>query len=54
MMMMRTGRITDCQTLKGAILVMAITMTMARVRSTHRAVRKRPGKRSEQMMGRGK
>jgi hypothetical protein len=33
---------------------MAMTMTIARVRRTHRAVRTGPGKRRKQWMGRGK
>jgi hypothetical protein len=37
-----------------AALVMAMTMTMARVRRTRRELGKRPRKRREHMMGRGK
>jgi hypothetical protein len=51
--MMTTGRIPERRTVEGAVLAMAITMTMARVRRTHRAVRKGPGKGREQRIGRG-
>ena len=53
-MMMRTGQIPERRAVEGAVLGMAITMTMARVRRTRRAVRKGPGKRREQRTGRGK
>jgi len=51
MIMMRTGRIWEHQAVEGAVLAMAMTMTMARVRRTRRAVRKGPGKRREQQTG---
>jgi len=51
MMMMRTGRIPERRAEEWAVLVMAMTMTMARVRRTRRVVRKRPGKGREQRMG---
>jgi len=46
--MMRTGRITERHVVEGAVLAMAMTMTMAMVRRTCRAVRKGPGKGREQ------
>jgi hypothetical protein len=49
---MGTEQITECQVAEGAVLVMAMTMTTARVRRTHGAVRKGPGNRREQKMGR--
>jgi len=52
--MMTTGRIPERRAVEGAILAMAMTMTTARVRRTHRAVRKGPGKGRVQRMGRGK
>jgi hypothetical protein len=51
---MTTGQITEHRAVKGAILAIAMTITMARVRRTHRAVRKGPGKGREQRTGRGK
>jgi len=42
--MMTTGQIPVRQAVDGAVLAMAITMTMARVRGTLRAVGKGPGK----------
>jgi hypothetical protein len=54
MMMMRTGLILDRQAVEGAFLAMAMTMTMARVRRIHRAVRKALGKGREQRTERGK
>jgi hypothetical protein len=54
MMMMRTGRIPECQVVEGAILGMTTIMTMVRVRSTHRAVRKGPGKKMEERTRSGK
>jgi hypothetical protein len=54
MMMMTTGRILERQAVEGAALVMAMTMTMAKVRSTCREVTKGPGKGKEQRTGRGK
>jgi len=52
--MMRTGRIPEHRAVDGAVLAMTMTMMKARVRRTHRAVRKEPGKGREQRMGRGK
>jgi len=52
--MMRTGRIPERRAVDGAVLAMKMTMTMARVMRTPRAVRKGPGKGREQRMGRGK
>jgi len=52
--MMRTARIPEGRAVNGAILALAMKMTMVRVRRTRRAVRKRPGKGREQWMGRGK
>jgi hypothetical protein len=54
MMMMRTEQIPECRTVEGAVLAMAMTITIVRVRRTPRAVRKGPGKRSEQRTERGK
>jgi hypothetical protein len=54
MMMMGTGRIPECRAVDGAVLAMAMTMTMARVRRTCREVRKGPGKGREPRTGRGK
>jgi len=51
---MRTGRIPERRALEGAVLAMAMTMMMARVRRTPRAVRKGLGKGREHRMGRGK
>jgi hypothetical protein len=53
-MMMRTGLFLERREVEGAVLVIAMTITTARVRRTHRAGRKGPGKRREQRMGRGK
>jgi len=52
--MMRTGQIVVREAVEGAVLAIAMTMTMARVRRIHRAVRKGPGEGREQRMGRGK
>jgi hypothetical protein len=52
--MMTTGRIPERQVVEGAILAMAMTMTMARVWSTHRVVRKGSGNGGEQWTGKGK
>ena len=52
--MMRTGRIPEGRAVEGGIPAMAMTMTILRVRGTHRAVRKGPGKGREQRTGRGK
>jgi hypothetical protein len=54
MMMMRTERIPEHRAVESAVLAMAMTITMARVRRTRRALRKEPGKRREQRMRRGK
>jgi hypothetical protein len=54
MMMMRTGGIPERRAVEGAVLVMAMTMKMARVRRTCRAVRKEPGKGREHSTGRGR
>jgi hypothetical protein len=51
--MMRTGRIPERRAVEGAILAMAMTMKMARLRRTRRAVRKGPGKGRDQRTGRG-
>ena len=48
MMMMRTGQIPEHLTVEGAVLAMAMTMTMERVRRTRREVRKGPGKGRKQ------
>ena len=53
-MMMTTGQILVHRVVEEAILAMAMTMTTARVRRTHRVVRKGLGKGREQRMGRGK
>jgi hypothetical protein len=52
--MMRTERIPDGRAVDGAVLAMGMTMTTARVRRTHRPVRKELGKGRVQRMGRGK
>jgi len=52
--MMRTRRILERRAVEKAILVMAMTMRMVRVRRTVRAVRKGPGMGREQRTGRGK
>jgi len=52
--MMKSGRIPEHGAMEGAVPVMKMTMTMASVRRTCRAVRQRLGKGSEQRMGRGK
>jgi hypothetical protein len=54
MMMMRTGWILERRAVDGAVLVLPMKMTTVRERRTCRAVRKGPGKGSEQRMGRGK
>jgi len=51
--MMTTGQIPERRAVEGAILVIAMTITTARVKRTRRAVRKGPGKGREQRMGRG-
>jgi hypothetical protein len=51
MIIMRSGQIPECLAVEGAALAMAMTMVMARVRGTHRAVRKGLGKGREQRMG---
>jgi len=51
--MMRTERIPEGRVVERAVLAVAITMTMARVRRTRRAVRTGPGKVREQRSGRG-
>jgi hypothetical protein len=53
MMMMRTGRIPERRAVEGADLAMALTMNIARVRRTRRAVRNVAGKGTEQRTGRG-
>jgi hypothetical protein len=54
MMMMTTGRILKGRAVDGGVLAMAMTMTTARVRRTHRAVRMELGKGRVQTMARGK
>jgi hypothetical protein len=54
MMMMTAGRIPVSRAVKGAVLAMAMTLTMARVRRTRRALRKGPVKEMEYRTGRGK
>jgi len=51
--MMRTGRIPVRRAVGGAILAMAMTIIIARVRRTRRAVGKGPRKGSEQRTRRG-
>jgi len=51
--MMRTAQIPKHWAVEEAVLVMAMTMTMARVRRTPRAVRKWLGMGREQQRGRG-
>jgi len=51
--MIRTGQISECQAVDGGILAMAMKMTMARVRSTRRAVRMCLGKAWEEKVRRG-
>jgi len=46
--MMRTVRIPERRAVEGAVLAMAMTMTMERVRRTRREVRKGPGKGRKQ------
>jgi hypothetical protein len=53
-MMMGTGQIQAGQVVVGAILSIAMTRKTARVRRTHRPVRKAPAKWREQWIGRGK
>jgi hypothetical protein len=53
-MMMSTGRLPVHRVVDGAVLVMAIPMTTARVRRTHSVVRNGPGKGREHRRGRGK
>jgi hypothetical protein len=54
MLMMSTGQILERRAVEGAVLAMAMTMTIARVRRTRRVVRKGLGKRRERWMRRGK
>jgi hypothetical protein len=42
--MMRTGGIPESHTVDGAVLVMAMAMTMAKLRRTCRAARNGPGR----------
>jgi len=42
--MMRKGQIPARRVVEGATLAMAMTMTMARLRKTHRVVKMGPGK----------
>jgi len=51
--MMRTWQIAEHRVVEGAILAMAITMLMARVRRTSRAVRNQLGKARERRIERG-
>jgi hypothetical protein len=53
MMIMTTRWIVVCRAGEGAVLAIEMTMTMARVRITCRAVRKVPEKAMDQTMGRG-
>jgi hypothetical protein len=53
-MRMTTGLIRVHRAVEGDLLGMAMTITMATVRRTPRAVRKGPGKGREQRIGRGK
>ena len=50
---MNTGWIEESRAVEGAIMAMAMTMTMASVRRTPRVVRKRPEKGRDHRMGRG-
>jgi hypothetical protein len=52
MIMMRTERIPECGAAEGAVQAMSMTMTVARVRRTRRAVRKGPAKGWKQRTGR--
>jgi hypothetical protein len=52
LMKMRSGQLTEGLAVEEAILAMAVAMTMARVRGTHKAVRKRPGMGWKHRMGR--
>jgi hypothetical protein len=54
MLMRRTGWIPEGRAVEGAVLVMAMTMSTARVRRTRRTVRNELGKGRVQRMGRGK
>jgi len=47
MVMNRTGPILDHRAVEGAVQAMAMTMIMARVRRTSKAVRRELGKRRE-------
>jgi hypothetical protein len=51
-MKMRSGQLTEGLAVEEAILAMAVAMTMARVRGTHKVVRKRPGMGWKHRMGR--
>jgi len=53
MMMMRTGRIAERGAMETSVQGMAMIITTVRMRRTHRVVRNVPGKRREQIMGRG-
>jgi len=52
--MMTTGGIPGRRAVEGVVLAMANKMTTGRVRRTHRAVRKGPGKGRVQRMGQRK
>ena len=52
--MMTTERIPLRQAVEGAVLAMAMTMTMGRVRRTYRAARTGPGKGRVQKIRKGK
>jgi hypothetical protein len=54
MMLNKTGRVAEWGAVEGAVLAMAMTMTTARVRRTHSAVRKGLRKGRVHSMGRGK
>jgi hypothetical protein len=51
-MIMRTERFPQYRAVNGAVLVLAMAMTMARVKSTRKPVRKEPGTGMVQQMGR--
>jgi len=52
--MMTIGRIPVRRAVERAVLAMAMTMMMERVKRTRRALRKGPGQGREQKPGRGK
>jgi hypothetical protein len=54
MMIMRTGRIPEHRAVEPAVLALAMTLTMARVRRTRSGVRQGPEKGMEHSTGRDK